>query len=78
MRSCSAGRSLVVPRVGHNPTAHALSQILLSPRDKKGVSSAVRHGFPTCALGVYSFAVDHWADVATGTAKLVALLGPPY
>ena len=64
--------------VGHNPTAHALSQSLLSARDKKGLSSAVRHGFPTCALGVYSFAVDHWADVATGKAKLVALLGPPY
>jgi phosphohistidine phosphatase len=64
--------------VGHNPTAQSLSQGLLSARDKKGLSSAVRHGFPTCALGVYSFKVDGWADVAAGTAKLVALLGPPY
>ena len=32
--------------VGHNPTAHALSQGLLSARDKKGLSSAVRNGFP--------------------------------
>jgi len=64
--------------VGHNPTAHTLSQSLLSARDKKGLSGAVRHGFPTCALGVYSFATDHWADVATGTAKLIALLSPPY
>jgi phosphohistidine phosphatase len=64
--------------VGHNPTAHALSQGLLSPRDKKGLSSAVRHGFPTCALGVYSFRVDHWADVDAGKAKLAALLAPPY
>ncbi len=64
--------------VGHNPTAHSLSQGLLSARDKKGLSVAVRHGFPTCALGVYRFSVDGWADVAAGKAKLVALLAPPY
>jgi phosphohistidine phosphatase len=67
-----------VMAVGHNPTAHSLSQSLLSARDKKGLSTAVRHGFPTCALGVYAFDVDRWAEVATGTAKLVALMGPPY
>jgi phosphohistidine phosphatase len=64
--------------VGHNPTALALSQSLLAPRDKKGHSLVVRHGLPTCALGVYAFKVDHWADVAIGTAKLVALMVPPY
>jgi phosphohistidine phosphatase len=64
--------------VGHNPTAHALSQGLLSPRDKKGLSSAVRNGFPTCALGVYAFNVDHWSDVAARSAKLVAIMAPPY
>jgi phosphohistidine phosphatase len=64
--------------VGHNPTAQALSQGLLSARDKKGLSSVARHGFPTCALGVYSFGVDHWADIAGGTAKLVAIMIPPY
>jgi phosphohistidine phosphatase len=64
--------------VGHNPTALSLSQGLLSARDKKGLSLAVRRGFPTCALGVYSFEVDHWTEVASGTAKLVALMTPPY
>jgi phosphohistidine phosphatase len=64
--------------VGHNPTAHALSQGLLSARDKKGLSTAVRNGFPTCALGVYSFNVDSWADVAARGGKLVAMLAPPY
>ena len=64
--------------VGHNPTAHSLSQSLLSARDKKGLSTVVRHGFPTCALGVYSFAVDRWADVAAGTGKLVAITTPPF
>jgi phosphohistidine phosphatase len=64
--------------VGHNPTAHALSQGLISARDKKGLASAARNGFPTCALGVYAFNVDHWADVAARGAKLVAIMGPPY
>ena len=64
--------------VGHNPTAQSLSQGLLSARDKKGLSSAVRLGFPTCALGVYTCRVDHWADVKAGTATLVTLLAPPY
>jgi phosphohistidine phosphatase len=64
--------------VGHNPTAEWLSQGLLSARDKKGRSSAVQHGFPTCALGVYSFNVDRWADVAAATGKLVTIMIPPY
>jgi phosphohistidine phosphatase len=64
--------------VGHNPTAHALSQGLLSARDKKGLSSAARNGFPTCALGVYAFNVDSWADVSARSAKLVAIMAPPF
>jgi phosphohistidine phosphatase len=64
--------------VGHNPTAHALSQGLLSPRDKKGRASAARTGFPTCALGVYAFDVDRWADVAARAATLAAIMSPPY
>jgi len=64
--------------VGHNPTAHALSQGLLSPRDEKGLARAARTGFPTCALAVYAFDVDHWADVAARGAKLVAIMAPTY
>jgi len=64
--------------VGHNPTAQTLAQGLLTSRDKKSHSLAVRHGFPTCALGVYAFPVARWADVASGTATLVVLMGPPY
>ena len=64
--------------VGHNPTTQSLSQGLLSPRDKRGLSLAVRAGFPTCALGVYRFNVDTWEDVAQGRARLVALMTPSY
>lgn len=63
--------------VGHNPTAQSLSEGLLSPGDKKG-HSMVRHGLPTCALGVYRFSVDSWKDIAPAAAKLVALMAPPY
>jgi phosphohistidine phosphatase len=64
--------------VGHNPTAHALSQGLIRAGDKKGHSLAVRAGFPTCALGVYSFKVESWSEVEARGAKLVALLTPPF
>jgi phosphohistidine phosphatase len=64
--------------VGHNPTAHALSQGLIRASDKKGHSLAVRAGFPTCALGVYSFKVETWSEVEGHGAKLVALLTPPF
>ena len=65
--------------VGHNPTAQSLSQGLVSPRDKKGASLAARQGFPTCALGVYRFTrAETWADVDARSAKLLALLVPPY
>jgi phosphohistidine phosphatase len=64
--------------VGHNPTAHDLSRALLSPRDEKGMELAMRRGFPTCALGVYTFKTSSWKDVDFGGATLVALMVPPY
>ncbi|HVT41627.1 MAG TPA: hypothetical protein VHD39_01490 [Acidimicrobiales bacterium] len=64
--------------VGHNPTAHALSQGLIAQRDKKGRAEAERKGFPTCALGVYRFEVEHWADVDARGATLISLLVPPF
>ena len=63
--------------VGHNPTAQSLSRTLLSPRDQKGVELTMRQGFPTCALGVYTFKADAWKDVDQGGAKLAALMAPP-
>lgn len=64
--------------VGHNPTAHTLSRGLLSARDQKGIELAMRLGFPTCALGVYTFKAEGWKDVDQGEAKLAALMVPPY
>jgi phosphohistidine phosphatase len=70
-----AGSAMVV---GHNPTAHNLALDLIAPRDKKGLALVQRRGFPTCALGVYTFKGHRWADVDFGAAKLTALLTPPY
>jgi phosphohistidine phosphatase len=64
--------------VGHNPTAQRLAGDLLDPADEAGYRQVEQLGFPTCALGVYAFAVSSWADVALGTATLVGLAVPPY
>jgi phosphohistidine phosphatase len=64
--------------VGHNPTAHYLSQALVSPADADGLALATRQGFPTCALGVYVFPVARWAEVDLGSATLLTLLVPPF
>jgi phosphohistidine phosphatase len=64
--------------VGHNPTAQALSQGLIKAGDKKAQSLAVRTGFPTCALGVYSFKIDTWSELQAHSAKLIALVVPPF
>jgi phosphohistidine phosphatase len=64
--------------VGHNPTVQTLSRSLLPAREEEALSGVVGHGFPTCALGVYSFDVDRWAGLAEGTAQLAAVLAPPY
>jgi phosphohistidine phosphatase len=64
--------------VGHNPTAHALASGLIGRADKKGRDLVVRRGFPTCALGVYRFTLDHWSEVGGGTARLVGLFTPPF
>ena len=64
--------------VGHNPTAHALSEGLLGHADTAGRSLAARLGFPTCALAVLHFEGAHWAEVDAGTATLLALRTPPF
>ncbi len=64
--------------VGHNPTAHALAQGLIAAHDKLARSLGVRHGFPTCALGVYGFEIERWEDVQPQSAALVAIMVPPY
>jgi phosphohistidine phosphatase len=64
--------------VGHNPTAHALSVGLIDQADTKGLTLAAKRGFPTCALGIYTFAIDSWRDAEGHSAKLKGLWIPPF
>jgi phosphohistidine phosphatase len=64
--------------VGHNPTAHALAQGLITKKDGAGRDLATRRGFPTCGLGIYVFDVAHWRDVGRHTARLAGLYIPPF
>ncbi|MGP0030126.1 MAG: SixA phosphatase family protein [Acidimicrobiales bacterium] len=64
--------------VGHNPTAHALALGLIDAADHKGRALVTRRGFPTCALGIYRFRLEHWSEAGGGTARLLKLLVPPF
>ena len=64
--------------VGHNPTMHALAQGLISAEDPDGHDLAVRRGFPTCALGVFTFDVARWGGVGARTGRLAGLFTPPF
>jgi phosphohistidine phosphatase len=69
-------RSLMV--VGHNPTAHALAEGLISSGDTKGRDLVVRRGFPTCALGLYRLEIAAWAELDARCATLLGLFIPPF
>jgi len=64
--------------VGHNPTAHALSVGLIDRTDKKGHALAAKRGFPTSALGIYTFDTDSWREVVSHSATLKGLWIPPF
>ena len=68
-------RSVMV--VGHNPTAQALELGLISDDDKEGRDLAVRRGFPTCALAIYTLDISAWSDVGQ-TARMAGLFTPPF
>lgn len=54
--------------VGHNPTMAYLAQTL----DAGGAPELARTGFPTGAVAVYEYD-GPWAELAEGTARLVAV-----
>ncbi|HEY1829741.1 MAG TPA: hypothetical protein VGG38_05790 [Acidimicrobiales bacterium] len=64
--------------LGHNPTWHALSQRLIARDDAAGMAQATGRGFPTCALGVYRFEAESWANVQAHGGALAAYCLPPF
>jgi len=64
--------------VGHNPTMHELTRTLPSADDRTGRRKVEQRGMPTCALALLAMSVEHWSEVAPGTATLLGLSIPPY
>ncbi|MGH9016263.1 MAG: SixA phosphatase family protein [Acidimicrobiales bacterium] len=55
--------------VGHNPTLHQLTVLLLSPDDSDG-RRIVEDGLPTAAVAHFALDVTSWSDVVMGGGHL--------
>jgi phosphohistidine phosphatase len=62
-------RRLVV--VGHNPTMAVVAQLLDDGDGDDDLATEMATGFPTSAVAVFSYE-GSWADLAEGSARLVA------
>ncbi len=61
--------------IGHNPGFHELNIALIgdaAPEAERAADSK----FPTCALAIYTFDTDHWADVAPRKGRVVHFATP--
>lgn len=61
--------------IGHNPGLGRLALSLCGAGPKKGLER-MRTKFPTAALAVIGFDVDHWNEVAPGGGRLEAFVRP--
>ena len=57
--------------VGHNPTMASLAQLLDDGEGDAEAGNEMVTGFPTSAVAVFEYA-GKWADLTTGTARIVA------
>lgn len=62
--------------VGHNPGLEQLAARLAGAGSSKAALAALHQKFPTAALAVLRFDVEHWADVAESAGKLHRLVSP--
>lgn len=58
--------------VGHNPTMHALVQLIAERSGNRAALARVETGFPTATVAVLDIAVP-WAELGPGLGKLQAL-----
>ncbi len=61
--------------VGHNPGMHIAAMDLTGDGDD-GQREQLRTNFPTCALAIIQFSVDHWADIRPAQGILTHYLTP--
>lgn len=66
------GRLLLV---GHNPGLEQLA-LLLSGSGDSGLLGALEEKYPTAALAMIEFDVEHWADLGEGKGRLTRFIRP--
>ena len=61
--------------IGHNPGLGHLAASLCGSGPKQALER-LRGKFPTAALAVIQFDIDHWNELALGTGRLRAFVRP--
>jgi len=59
--------------VGHNPAMQELASLLAADGDRL---DELRKGFPTAALAELDLSISSWADLASGSGRLVRFVVP--
>lgn len=62
--------------VGHNPGLEDLIFDLVPEDGTSPLRAIVERKFPTATFAVLECAIDHWADIAPGCARLTTLVRP--
>jgi phosphohistidine phosphatase len=61
--------------VGHNPTIAEMAS-RLTGTGERGALAGLAGKFPTSALAVIDFDVDHWSEIDEGKGRLIAFATP--
>lgn len=61
--------------IGHNPGMEQLAARLVSQGDPRGLKQMAKK-FPTAALAVIRFSIDHWSALTPGQGKLDSFVRP--
>ena len=65
-----------VMMIGHNPGMEALAQELSGSESDKGLLASLDEKYPTAALAVLTFPIDHWRDVKPDMGRLTHFIKP--
>lgn len=65
-----------VMMIGHNPGLAVLAQRLCGAASKPGALRRLTEKYPTGALAVIEFDVEHWSEIGDGAGRLTRFLRP--